>query len=250
MSEVASRASASASIPARSTRSPTAISTSSRRAARMVDRLVVGRGDECRQGAAVPARGAGRAGAGRAAGRSPRAPAPKIEVRPFDSLLIAFAHEVGANVIVRGLRAVSDFDYEFQMAGMNYRLDPKIETVFLMASEHHQFISSRFVKEIAPLGGDISTFVPPLTLRTHAGAGRRADRSFRDRPTQWERPPDAPPRLASAATAALSATAYDRSDHERRRCSRPREHDLDGPQGRAGGDPVAARTSRPSMSSG
>ena len=66
-------------------------------------------------------------------------------------------------MIVRGLRAVSDFDYEFQMAGMNYRLDPEIETVFLMASEHHQFISSRFVKDIAALGGDISSFVPKLT---------------------------------------------------------------------------------------
>jgi pantetheine-phosphate adenylyltransferase len=88
-----------------------------------------------------------------------------IEVRTFESLLIAFAREVGAGTIVRGLRAVSDFDYEFQMAGMNYRLDPEIETVFLMASEHHQFISSRFVKDVAMFGGDISTFVPPLTLQ-------------------------------------------------------------------------------------
>ncbi len=87
-----------------------------------------------------------------------------ITVRPFSSLLIAFARELGATLIVRGLRAVSDFDYEFQMAGMNYRLDPQIETVFLMASEHHQFISSRFVKDIAALGGDISSFVPKLTL--------------------------------------------------------------------------------------
>jgi pantetheine-phosphate adenylyltransferase len=66
-------------------------------------------------------------------------------------------------MILRGLRAISDFDFEFQMAGMNYRLDPKIETVFLMASERHQFISSRFVKEIARLGGDVSSFVPPST---------------------------------------------------------------------------------------
>jgi pantetheine-phosphate adenylyltransferase len=88
----------------------------------------------------------------------------KIEVRSFDTLLISFANEVGAKMIVRGLRAVSDFDYEFQMAGMNYRLDSDIETVFLMASEHHQFISSRFVKDIAALGGDISSFVPKLTL--------------------------------------------------------------------------------------
>ena len=87
-----------------------------------------------------------------------------IEVRPFDTLLIDFARLNHASVIVRGLRAVSDFDYEFQMAGMNYRLDHEIETVFLMASERHQFISSRFVKEIAMLGGDVSSFVPPLTL--------------------------------------------------------------------------------------
>ena len=88
-----------------------------------------------------------------------------IEVRPFDSLLIDFARKVGASMIVRGLRAVSDFDYEFQMAGMNYRMAPDIETVFLMASERHQFIASRLVKEVAILGGDISSFVPPLTLQ-------------------------------------------------------------------------------------
>jgi len=86
-----------------------------------------------------------------------------IEVKPFETLLIAFAREVGARMIVRGLRAVSDFDYEVQMAGINYRLDPEIETVFLMASENHQFISSRFVKDVAVYGGDISSFVPPLT---------------------------------------------------------------------------------------
>ncbi|HQT61953.1 MAG TPA: pantetheine-phosphate adenylyltransferase [Acidiphilium sp.] len=96
-----------------------------------------------------------------------------IDVQPFDSLLIGFAQQVGAQVIVRGLRAVSDFDYEFQMAGMNARLDQQIETIFLMASERHQFISSRFVKEIAQLGGDISSFVPKLTLeRTLRRVGR------------------------------------------------------------------------------
>ncbi len=87
-----------------------------------------------------------------------------IEVVSFNTLLIHFAQSVGARMILRGLRAVSDFDYEFQMAGMNYRLDHDIETVFLMASERHQFISSRFVKEIAQLGGDVSSFVPALTL--------------------------------------------------------------------------------------
>jgi pantetheine-phosphate adenylyltransferase len=98
-----------------------------------------------------------------------------IEVRPFDTLLVRFAEQLGASVIVRGLRAVSDFDYEFQMAGMNYRMKPDIETVFLMASERHQFISSRFVKEIAQLGGDITSFVPSLTLaRTLARVGRGA----------------------------------------------------------------------------
>jgi pantetheine-phosphate adenylyltransferase len=87
----------------------------------------------------------------------------EIEVLPFDTLLVQLARKVGATMIVRGLRAVSDFDYEFQMAGMNYRMDPGIETVFLMASETHQFIASRLVKEVAMLGGDITSFVPPLT---------------------------------------------------------------------------------------
>jgi pantetheine-phosphate adenylyltransferase len=87
-----------------------------------------------------------------------------IEVVPFEGLLIEFARKVGARMIVRGLRAVADFDYEFQMAGMNYRMAPDIETVFLMASERHQFIASRLVKEVAHLGGDISSFVPALTL--------------------------------------------------------------------------------------
>ena len=87
-----------------------------------------------------------------------------IEVRPMQGLLVDFARSVGACMIVRGLRAVTDFDYEFQMAGMNYRMDPGVETVFVMASERHQFIASRLVKEVAALGGDISSFVPKLTL--------------------------------------------------------------------------------------
>ncbi len=87
-----------------------------------------------------------------------------IDVRPFQGLLVGFAREVGACMILRGLRAVTDFDYEFQMTGMNRRLDPAIETVFLMASETNQFIASRLVKEIAHLGGDIASFVPKLTL--------------------------------------------------------------------------------------
>jgi len=86
----------------------------------------------------------------------------KIEVMPFDGLLVQFAKEAGASILIRGLRAVSDFEYEFQMTGMNARLSGDIETVFLMASERCQFISSRFVKEIGRLGGDISTLVSPL----------------------------------------------------------------------------------------
>jgi len=84
-----------------------------------------------------------------------------IEVRPFDSLLMHFAMEVKAQMIIRGLRAVSDFEYEFQMVGMNARLNPDIETVFLMADASHQAIASRLVKEIARLGGDISKFTSP-----------------------------------------------------------------------------------------
>ncbi len=84
-----------------------------------------------------------------------------IEVVSFETLLVDFAVEQGASVIIRGLRAVSDFEYEFQMASMNRRMRPDVETVFLMASETHQFISSRFVKEIARLGGDISHFASP-----------------------------------------------------------------------------------------
>ncbi|MEJ1995778.1 MAG: pantetheine-phosphate adenylyltransferase [Limibacillus sp.] len=84
-----------------------------------------------------------------------------LEVRSFDNLLMHFCEDLDANVIVRGLRAVSDFEYEFQMAAMNTRLNAEIETIFLMASERQQFISSRFVKEIGRLGGDIRSFVSP-----------------------------------------------------------------------------------------
>lgn len=84
----------------------------------------------------------------------------EIEVRPIDGLLVTFAKNSGASMIVRGLRAVSDFDYEFQMAGMNARMEHEIETVFLMASERHTFIASRLVKEVALLGGNFESFVP------------------------------------------------------------------------------------------
>ena len=103
----------------------------------------------------------------------------RIEIIPFDNLLVSFAQSIGATVIVRGLRAVSDFEYEFQMVGMNARLNPEIETVFLMASDRHQFISSKLVKEIAELGGDISPFVSPrvaigVMARLSGGEGEGA----------------------------------------------------------------------------
>ena len=84
-----------------------------------------------------------------------------IEVQAFDMLLVKFAAHIGASMIIRGLRAVSDFEYEFQMVAMNQRLNTEIETVFLMADPRHQAIASRLVKEIARLGGDVSAFTTP-----------------------------------------------------------------------------------------
>lgn len=84
-----------------------------------------------------------------------------VQVGSFDGLLVDYAAECGASVILRGIRAVSDYEYELQMALMNRRLKPEIETVFLMASEAHSFISSRLVKEVIRLGGNISGLVPP-----------------------------------------------------------------------------------------
>ena len=89
----------------------------------------------------------------------PEADRQRIEVVPFDGLLIHFARDVKASLIIRGLRAVSDFEYEIQMANMNARMEPAIETIFLMASDRHQFIASSLVKDIARLGGDTSQFV-------------------------------------------------------------------------------------------
>jgi len=131
-----------------------------RRAARIVDRLIVGVAVNAGKGPLfslderaemvrdeIAHMGDGVAG--------------RIDVKPFDSLLMHFATDQNADCIIRGLRAVSDFEYEFQMVGMNARLNPDIETVFLMASESQQFIASRLVKEIAALGGDITSFVSP-----------------------------------------------------------------------------------------
>jgi pantetheine-phosphate adenylyltransferase len=93
----------------------------------------------------------------------------EIIVHPFENLLIDCAKDVGATVIVRGLRAVADFEYEFQMVGMNRALDASIETVFLMADARRQAIASKLVKEIARLGGDVTKFVPP-PVRVALGA--------------------------------------------------------------------------------
>jgi pantetheine-phosphate adenylyltransferase len=97
----------------------------------------------------------------------------EIVVTPFEGLTMHFAREVGASVIVRGLRAVADFEFEFQMTAMNQQLDREIETVFLMADPRHQAIASRLVKEIAVLGGDVSRFVSDgVKARLLAKVGR------------------------------------------------------------------------------
>lgn len=89
----------------------------------------------------------------------------RISVRPFSGLLIDFARDCNAGVVVRGLRAISDFEYEVQLAGMNRSLAPEIETVFLTAAQHYAFVSSSLVREIARLDGDVSEFLHPHTLR-------------------------------------------------------------------------------------
>ena len=143
------------------------------RASRLVDRLVIGVAVNVGKGPLFPLEERVELVQAEMRAVTDRTGTP-IDVRPFDSLLIGFAREVGAGMIVRGLRGGSDFDYEFQMAGMNHRLDNGIETVFLMASERNQFISSRFVKEIARLGGDVSSFVPALTLERTLARVRNA----------------------------------------------------------------------------
>jgi len=87
---------------------------------------------------------------------------PRVQVESFSGLLVHYAQEKGVSTILRGLRAVSDFEYEFQMANMNRKLDKKVETIFMMPKDTYTFLSSRIVKEIARLGGDVSSFVPPI----------------------------------------------------------------------------------------
>lgn len=90
---------------------------------------------------------------------------PRVRVDTFSGLLVDYAESIGASVIVRGLRAISDFEYEFQMALMNRRLNPRIETVFMMPAEGYSYLSSRLVKEVFQLGGEVSELVPPVVER-------------------------------------------------------------------------------------
>jgi len=137
------------------------------RAARLFDRLVVGVAASPGKGPALPlalrvelAQGA-------------LAAFPNVEVRGFDGLLAHFVRDLGAGVLLRGLRAVSDFEYEFQLASMNRHLIPDIETLFLTPAEQYGFISSSLVREISRLGGDVSGFVPPAVAKALQAEWRR-----------------------------------------------------------------------------
>ena len=90
---------------------------------------------------------------------------PRVTIKIFEGLLVKFAEQEGLHAVLRGLRAVSDFEYEFQMANMNRKLDPEIETLFMMTGEDYFYISSRFVRDVARLGGDVSGLVPANVLR-------------------------------------------------------------------------------------
>lgn len=125
------------------------------RASSLFERIIVGIAESPGKGPALPL--AQRVDLARTA----LAGIGNVEVRGFDSLLAHFVHDVDAGVVIRGLRAVSDFEYEFQLASMNRHLIPDVETLFLTPSEHHSFISSTLVREIARLGGDVSGFVHP-----------------------------------------------------------------------------------------
>ena len=130
------------------------------RALALVDRLVIGVAINRDKGPLFPLDQRVAMIEAECAGLSART-GTEIVAHPFENLLIDCARDVGAQVIIRGLRAVADFEYEFQMVGMNRALDSSIETVFLMADARRQAIASKLVKEIARLGGDVSKFVPP-----------------------------------------------------------------------------------------
>jgi pantetheine-phosphate adenylyltransferase len=126
-----------------------------RRAAKLFDRVVVGIADsESKRPAFTAAERV-------AMTREVTANVANVDVVPFSGLLMEFVHEQGARIVLRGLRAVSDFEYEFQMAGMNRNLYPEVETLFLTPSEQYMFVSATIVREIAKFGGDVSQFVHP-----------------------------------------------------------------------------------------
>jgi pantetheine-phosphate adenylyltransferase len=138
------------------------------RASTLFDRVIVGVAESPGKGPALPL--AERVALARIA----VAAFPNVEVAGFDSLLAHFVHEVGAGVLLRGLRAVSDFEYEFQLASMNRHLIPDVETLFLTPAEQHSFISSSLVREVARLGGDVSGFVHPAVARALAERWKRS----------------------------------------------------------------------------
>ena len=127
-----------------------------RRASRLFDSIIVGVADSARKGPLFTAEERV------AMAREVLAGYSNVRVMGFSGLLMDFVHSVGATVIVRGLRAVSDFEYEFQMAGMNRNLYPEVETLFLTPAEQYLFMSATIVREIASLGGDVTSFVGPV----------------------------------------------------------------------------------------
>ena len=139
-----------------------------RRGAKLFDRMIVGVADSAsKQPFFTTAERVDMA-------REVVAPFANVEVKSFSGLLMDFVHDEGGRVVMRGLRAVSDFEYEFQMAGMNRRLFPEVETLFLTPSEEHTFISATIVREIARFGGDVSSFVHPAVFaRLKAKVGTR-----------------------------------------------------------------------------
>jgi pantetheine-phosphate adenylyltransferase len=139
------------------------------RAAPLFERMIVGVAESPGKGPALPL--AQRVDLAREA----LARFPNVEVRGFDSLLAHFVQEMGAGVLLRGLRAVSDFEYEFQLASMNRHLIPGVETLFMTPAEEYGFISSSLVREISRLGGDVSAFVPAAVDRALRAEGQRAD---------------------------------------------------------------------------
>jgi pantetheine-phosphate adenylyltransferase len=138
------------------------------RASTLFDRIVVGVAESPGKGPALPL------DERVALARIAVAPYPNVEVAGFHSLLAHFVKEVGAGVLLRGLRAVSDFEYEFQLASMNRHLIPDVETLFLTPAEQHSFISSSLVREVARLGGDVSGFVHPAVAEALSTRWKRS----------------------------------------------------------------------------